>query len=294
MGLDEAGITAGHIIAETDAAGATQREYIWLGDLPVAVVDNVAAAPVMYAVHTDHLGRPVVITREDSSWAWSALYKPFGETLALYAANTTMDFRFPGQWFQLESGLAYNWHRHYDATTGRYMQPDPLGFADGPGVYGYVRGNPLAWVDPSGLETTVVINNNGGGVYGWFAGTHAGLHVGSGEDQTLYDPNGNYNCSGCERGTRGSGDTFEGSNADLAPYVDYQKTDGSNVELFRFDTTPEQEQQIRSRIEAGCGGVLYCATCTSQMLSGIGPFSKLGGYSTPAGLANGLRSLKSQ
>jgi RHS repeat-associated protein len=39
------------------------------------------------------------------------------------------DLRFPGQWFQLETGLAYNWHRHYDATTGRYLQPDPLGLS---------------------------------------------------------------------------------------------------------------------------------------------------------------------
>ena len=42
-----------------------------------------------------------------------------------------MDIRFPGQWFQLETGLAYNWHRHYDATTGRYVQPDPLLSDDG-------------------------------------------------------------------------------------------------------------------------------------------------------------------
>ena len=37
-----------------------------------------------------------------------------------------MNGRFPGQWFQLETGLAYNWHRHYDPTLGRYIQPDPL------------------------------------------------------------------------------------------------------------------------------------------------------------------------
>lgn len=40
--------------------------------------------------------------------------------------------RFPGQWFQLEAGLAYNWHRHYDSTTGRYTQADPLGLNQGP------------------------------------------------------------------------------------------------------------------------------------------------------------------
>ncbi|MEZ5924807.1 MAG: RHS repeat-associated core domain-containing protein [Hyphomicrobiaceae bacterium] len=48
-----------------------------------------------------------------------------------------LDTRFPGQWFQIESGLHDNWHRHYDPTTGRYTQPDPLGFVDGPGVFAY-------------------------------------------------------------------------------------------------------------------------------------------------------------
>jgi len=51
-----------------------------------------------------------------------------GEVQAITAQNTTMDLRFPGQWFQLETGLHYNGHRHYDPKTGRYFQPDPLGF----------------------------------------------------------------------------------------------------------------------------------------------------------------------
>jgi RHS repeat-associated protein len=61
------------------------------------------------------------------------------------------DTRFPGQWFQLESGLHYNWHRHYDPTLGRYTQPDPLGFVDGPSVYAYAGGQPTKHVDVEGL-----------------------------------------------------------------------------------------------------------------------------------------------
>jgi RHS repeat-associated protein len=120
-----------HIIAETDQNGVTQREYIWLDDLPVAVVDAVATAPVIYYVHTDHLFRPVAMTDAGQNIAWSAIYQPFGAAAAINAQNTTMDLRFPGQWFQLETGLHYNWHRHYDPTTGRYLQPDPLIVDDG-------------------------------------------------------------------------------------------------------------------------------------------------------------------
>ncbi len=59
--------------------------------------------------------------------------------------------RLPGQWFQLKTSLHYNWHRTYDPSTGRYLQPDPLGMPDGPGRYAYVRNSPLMKVDPRGL-----------------------------------------------------------------------------------------------------------------------------------------------
>ena len=64
-------------------------------------------------------------------------------------ASTTA---FPGQWFQLESGLHYNWHRHYDPTTGRYVQPDPLGMIDEPSRWAYAGNSPLMEIDPEGLQ----------------------------------------------------------------------------------------------------------------------------------------------
>ena len=61
--------------------------------------------------------------------------------------------RFPGQWFQSESGLHQNWMRDYDPTTGRYLQADPLGLVDGASVYGYVKQSPGRWIDPKGEQT---------------------------------------------------------------------------------------------------------------------------------------------
>ncbi len=58
--------------------------------------------------------------------------------------------RVPGQWFQSESGLHQNWMRDYDPTTGRYLQPDPLGLVDGASVYGYVKQSPMMFIDPRG------------------------------------------------------------------------------------------------------------------------------------------------
>jgi len=68
----------------------------------------------------------------------------------------SLDARFPGQWFQLETGLHYNWHRHYDPTTGRYLQPDPLGFVDGPSVYAYAVNSPQMNVDQEGLSPIAI------------------------------------------------------------------------------------------------------------------------------------------
>ena len=70
---------------------------------------------------------------------------------------TALDARFPGQWFQIESALHYNWHRHYDPTLGRYTQPDPLGFVDGPSVYGYAKARPQQLVDPDGRQVALPI-----------------------------------------------------------------------------------------------------------------------------------------
>ncbi|MCI4679030.1 hypothetical protein K9U33_10260 [Rhodoblastus acidophilus] len=152
---------SGHVIAETDTSGNTLREYIWMGDLPVAVVAGInTSTPTIYYVHTDHLGRPARMTAQNWAWVWDVIYSPFGATSYIWTNPATMDLRFPGQWFQLESGLAYNWHRHYDATIGRYVEPDPLGLtallSDGPSVNNYVGGNPLARVDEDGQQAAVI------------------------------------------------------------------------------------------------------------------------------------------
>lgn len=149
---DELGDLGNRPIAEVDATGASLREYIWLGDETVGVVSGASTAtPTLYFVHSDHLGRPYALTDSSKAFVWRATYKPFGEPLAI-TGSVILDQRFPGQWFQLESGLAWNWHRHYDASLGRYVQPDPLGFAAGPSLYGYVEQSPLMGVDPEGLD----------------------------------------------------------------------------------------------------------------------------------------------
>ena len=62
-----------------------------------------------------------------------------------------MNLRLPGQYLDIETGLHDNGFRSYDPKAGRYLQPDPLGYPDGPDAYGYAGGDPVNRIDPSGL-----------------------------------------------------------------------------------------------------------------------------------------------
>ena len=69
-----------------------------------------------------------------------------------------ISLRFPGQYYDSESKLHYNHHRDYDPGIGRYIQSDPIGLGGGVNRYGYVLGNPLIGIDPSGLVGEELLN----------------------------------------------------------------------------------------------------------------------------------------
>src|SRR3990172_11280329 len=58
---------------------------------------------------------------------------------------------FPGQYYDQETGLHYNYFRYYDPTTGRYVTPDPIGLEGGINLFVYVANNPVNSSDPEGL-----------------------------------------------------------------------------------------------------------------------------------------------
>ena len=156
----------GHLITEATASkGVKTREYIWLPsndnspvDLPLAVIDIVGTTATISYVHANHLGRPIRMTSAAKATVWQATWKPWGEVQTLSGTNTN-NLRFPGQYFQIETGLHYNHHRMYDPVTGRYTQPDPLRFVDGPSVYAYAGNSPYIRVDRDGRDAD--------GAYNW-------------------------------------------------------------------------------------------------------------------------------
>lgn len=103
----------------------------------------------LYFVHTDHLGTPQVVTDASQTTVWEGRQTPFGET-EIITNQIEMNVRFPGQYYDQESGLSYNYFRDYDPSTGRYVQSDPIGLDGGSNTYGYVYQNPFIYSDPTG------------------------------------------------------------------------------------------------------------------------------------------------
>ncbi|WP_165456787.1 RHS repeat domain-containing protein [Aquabacterium lacunae] len=159
---------AGHLLAEVDAVTRkVKREYIWLDDIPVAIVAGANPeqpidsfnAPTVYYVHADHLNTPRLVTdaAKVSRWNWSPLANDaFGSTMPIDAprgqVRFVMNLRMPGQYFDRETGTYFNHYRQYNPATGRYLQSDPIGLEGGLNTYAYVGGNPLSYVDANGLR----------------------------------------------------------------------------------------------------------------------------------------------
>ena len=120
----------------------------------------------------------------DSSGAvvWSADYKPFGEA-TITVSTVTNNLRFPGQYYDAETGLNYNYFRDYNPVIGRYVEPEPIGQRGHIALYPYANQNPLGIYDPNGREAisatagTLII---GGGTTTAVATVGAVIVVGAG------------------------------------------------------------------------------------------------------------------
>lgn len=123
-------------------------EYVYLGDQLLAMIK---LGESVYYYHNDHLGTPQILTDGSGNIAWKAVYTPFGGAVASIQ-TVENPFRFPGQYYDAETGLHYNYFRYYDPTTGRYITPDPIGLEGGINLFVYVQNDPINWMDSIGLR----------------------------------------------------------------------------------------------------------------------------------------------
>jgi RHS repeat-associated protein len=142
---------AGHLLAETNQVAGTVVLYVWADDSPVAQ----KAGSVLTYLHADHLDTPRWGTNAVGALVWRWKSDGFGEALPEEDVDgdtiaVRVNLRFPGQFYDAESGLHQNWMRDYTPGYGRYAQADPIGLAGGLNTYGYASANPVQVIDPSG------------------------------------------------------------------------------------------------------------------------------------------------
>jgi len=147
---------AGHLLGEYDTDGELIQETVWFGDIPVATLRPDGSEIEIDYVHADHLNTPRVITQStnnDVRWRWDD--QGFGDSAPDEDPESLGAFeyslRFPGQQFDDETALHYNYFRDYDPAIGRYIESDPIGQFGGVNTYGYVSGDPASGIDPYGL-----------------------------------------------------------------------------------------------------------------------------------------------
>ncbi len=159
------------------ASGNGKSEYIWLptgdGAIPVGLFRNGR----FFAIHTDHLGTPRLMTNDVNKPVWQWPYSAFGTTKPTGVLKATakpknavtnqpvllkgtgpaqrLDLRYPGQTEDAQTGTFQNIWRSYWDDHGRYTQADPLGQGGGPNRFTYAENLPTALTDPMGLQATV-------------------------------------------------------------------------------------------------------------------------------------------
>ena len=112
----------GNRIAEYDGgSGALIREYVWFEGAPIAVIEG----GVVYFLRSDHIGRPTFATTSAGTVVWTASWLPFGGVHV--TSGAPIEARFPGQWFQMESGLAPELDARLRSDHGAVYRARPAG-----------------------------------------------------------------------------------------------------------------------------------------------------------------------
>lgn len=147
------------LIAEYDATGSLVNRYVHGAgaDEPLVWYPNATVSSTSRRyVYADYENSTVVVTDASGVKAGNVYkYDAYGNP---NSTNGAFRFQYTGQALLSSLGLSYFKTRFYNASLGRFMQPDPAGFLDDANLYAYVGNDPVNNIDPSGTESAFIVN----------------------------------------------------------------------------------------------------------------------------------------
>jgi len=217
-----------HTVEYACVPGFMDPLIMWDGELPFHFV-------------VDPRGVPCELLDASGRIAWRGRYGPLGGLSSSEGRpGVRQPLRLPGQYHDDESGLDYNLHRYYDAHSGRFLTPDPLGFSGGINLYGYAP-NTVNWSDPFGLM-----------------GKKSGRPRGSPSSRIrrkLKEGDFGHNCEACGRKTVGTG-------AVAQPQAEHYHPDSLIRQEDGFDQLTKKNQQAVRNMDENFGNL--CQNCNGS------------------------------